>query len=75
MPNLKSIEQSNRNYRGGGAESALPSQYQSAKCLACLGLMDFVSFEFLGNMTLSVNLNIVCHSKEVFLGPYISHPF
>ena len=38
------LDDSNRNYRGGegeGTESDLPRQYQSAKSLACLGLMEF----------------------------------
>ena len=35
------LNHSNRNYRGGGggAESALPQPYQSAKSPACLGLI------------------------------------
>ena len=34
------LDHLNRNYGGGGAESALPRPYQSANCLACLWLKD-----------------------------------
>ena len=39
MPNSDQLDHSNRNYRGGGgAESAIPRPYQSAKSPAGLGL-------------------------------------
>ena len=40
------LDHPNRNYKGGGAESALPRPYQSANSPACLGLKNFAKFVF-----------------------------